>query len=275
MEDLTDWVQWIWNGLNWLWLNVIIGLILAIVILIVGYIVSKAVKWIVIKSLKKVRIDKIFEGTGLRESMWNLGFRSIADLFGLLVFWFVFLFFIAMSLSFLHFPEIAAFVTLILEYLPKIFGAVIIGIVGVWVGTWLGDRIKKPAKEANLPITVDTIAALVKWLIIFMAAVIALSLLGIDTTILVTTFVILIAAVGLAVAISFGLGGRDTAANLSAYAVTTRTLSVGDEIEVNEYKGRILDMTAHGITLETARKESVVIPNSVLVTSVIIKKGPR
>ncbi|MEE9116389.1 MAG: hypothetical protein V3U09_05765, partial [Thermoplasmata archaeon] len=184
----------IWEGIVWLWETLIIGLIFAIVILIVGYIVAKVVKWLVVKSLKRVKVDDFFRETGLLESLRGVGFSGVPDLLGLLVFWFIFMIFVAMALEQLGFEQVSAFATLIVEYLPKIIGAALIILAGMWLGTWAASRVKDPAEEADLPITSDTLASIVKWLVVFIAVVLALGLLGIDTTILVTTFTILIAA---------------------------------------------------------------------------------
>lgn len=267
-------MNWMWNGILWLWEFIIIGLLFAIVILIIGYIVSKIVRWVVVKVLYRLRFDELFRETGLVETVRGLGFRGLPDILGLLVFWFVFLFFITMALDFLQFPEIAAFVTLIIEYLPRIFGAVLIGLGGLWLGTWLSGRVEKPMEEADVPLTPETTATLVKWLIIFISVVMALGLLGIDTTLLIWTFIVLIGAIGIALALSFGYGGREVAANISAYASVSKTLRVGDEITVNEYSGTVLLVGRYATVLRTTAGEQISLPNSMLANSVM-KKKPR
>lgn len=259
----------------WLWANFIFGLLLAIVILIVGYIVAKIVKWVMIKALRKVRIDEYFRDTGLVESLRGVGFAGIPDLIGLLMFWFIFLFFIATALRFLNFPEVTEFVGVITLYLPRMIGAVIIILAGLWLGTWAANRVKEPAKEADLPITPETLSSLVKWLIVFITVVLALGLLGIDTTILVTTFLILIAAIAAALAISFGLGGRETAANVSAFAAVDKILRVGDDVTIGEHRGTVLLVGRYGTVLRTEKGERITIPNKIVMENVIVKKAPR
>ncbi|MFQ6106297.1 MAG: mechanosensitive ion channel domain-containing protein [Thermoplasmata archaeon] len=271
---MVDFIQWLWEGTLWLWEFVIIGLIFAIAILIIGYIVSKVVKWLVVKLLYRLRFDELFRETGLVETVRSVGFRGLPDILGLLVFWFVFLFFIAMALNFLKFDVIAQFVTLIIEYLPRVFGAVLVALGGLWLGTWLSKRIEQPMKEADVPLTAETTATLVKWLVIFIAVVMALGLIGVDTTLLVWTFTVLIGALGLALAISFGIGGKEVAANVSAYASVSKALKVGDQIMVNEHSGVVLLVGRYGTILKTDKGEQVTIPNSILANSIIVKK-PR
>ncbi len=270
-----DIVQWITDGAVWLWENLIIGLIFAIIILIIGYIVAKVVKWIIVKAMKKARVDDFFRDTGLIESLRNVGFTGIPELIGLLVFWFIFLFFVAMALDYLKFEQVTDFVGLIIEYLPRVIGAALIILGGLWLGTWAGERMKEPAEEADLPVTSDTLSAVVKWVIVFITTVLALELLGIDTTILVTTFTILIAAIAAALAISFGVGGRETAANVSAYAAVEKALRIGDEVTIGDHRGTVLLIGRYAVTIKDTEGNRVTIPNTDVMKTAIVKSAPR
>jgi small-conductance mechanosensitive channel len=256
----------------WLWEVVIIFLLLAIAIVIIGYIVSKVVRWLVVKMLYKLRFDDLFRETGLVETVRSIGFRGLPDILGLLVFWFVFLFFVAMTLEYLQFAMITGFVTDIIVYLPKVFGAILVALGGLWLGTWLSKRVETPMKEADVPLTAETTATLVKWLVIFISFVMALGLVGIDTSLLAWTFIILIGALGLGLAISFGFGGREVAANVSAYSSVSKTLTVGDEITVGEHSGTVLIVGRYATILKTGANEQVSLPNSMIGNSVIVKK---
>jgi small-conductance mechanosensitive channel len=272
---MVDVVQWIVDGTYWLWENLIIGLIFAIVILIVGYIVARVVKWIVVKALKRVKMDDYFRETGLLESLRGVGFTGVPELLGLLVFWFIFMMFVVMALDQLGFDEVAALASLIGSYIPKIIGAALIILAGMWLGTWAATRVKEPAEEADLPITSDTLGSLVKWMVVFIAVVLALGLLGVETTILVTTFTILIAAIGAALALSFGLGGRDVAANVSAYAAVESSVRIGDDVTIGEHQGTVLLIGRYATVIKDAKGDRVAIPNSTVMENVIVKKSPK
>ncbi len=272
---MVDIVEWLTDGTVWLWENLIVGLIFAIIILILGYIVAKIVKWIVVKAMKRAKVDSFFKDTGLLESLRNVGFTGIPELIGLLVFWFIFLFFVAMALDYLKFEQITDFVGLIIEYLPRVIGAALIILGGLWLGTWAAERMKEPAEEADLPLTPDTLGAIVKWVIVFIVTVLALELLGIDTTILVTTFTILIATIAAALAISFGIGGRETAANVSAYTAVEKNLRIGDVVRIGEHSGTVLLIGRYATTIKDEAGDRISIPNSDVMKTVIVKKVPR
>lgn len=270
-----DFTQWLNDGVVWLWETLIIGLIFAIVILIIGYIVAKIVKWVLVKSMKRARVDDLFRDTGLIESLRSVGFTGVPELLGLLIFWFIFLIFVALALERLEFEQVAELASLVFLYLPRVIGAALIILGGLWLGTWASTRIKEPAEEADLPVTSDTLGSIVKWLVVFIAVVLALGLLGVDTTILVTTFVILIGAIGLAVAISFGLGGRETAKNVSAYAAVEKAVRIGDDVTIGEHSGTVLLIGRYATVLKNSKGDRVTIPNSIVQDSVIVKKAPK
>ena len=272
---MADWTQWLSDGLTWIWESLIIGLILAIVILIIGYIVAKLVKWALVRTLKQVKVDSFFRDTGLIESLRSVGFTGIPDIIGLLVFWFIFVFFIAMALMRLEFTQLSEFMEEIILYLPKVIGAAVILLAALWFGTWAAGRMKEPAEEADLPITSDTLGSIVKWVVVFIAIVLALELLGVDTTILVMTFVILIGAIALALAISFGMGGKETAANVSAYAAVEKSIRIGDEVSIGEHKGTVLLIGRYATVIKNGKGDRVTIPNSVVMDTVIVKKAPK
>jgi small-conductance mechanosensitive channel len=265
----------IWEGMLWLWETLIIGLIFAILILIIGYIVAKLVKSLLVRTLKRVKVDDFFRETGLLESLRSVGFTGIPELIGLLVFWFIFVFFIAMAMMQLQFAQLADFMEEILAYLPRVIGAAVLVLAGLWFGTWAAGRMKEPAEEVDLPITSDTFASIVKWLVVFITLVLALGLLGVDTTILVTTFTILIAAIAAALAISFGLGGREVAANVSAYAAIEKSVRIGDEVTIGDYSGTILLIGRYSTTIKDDKGDRVSIPNKVVMETVIVKKAPK
>lgn len=265
---LADWL----HALDWFWSNVIVFLILTAVMLLIGYIVSKVSQLFVSKSLMNARIDRLLEGTGLKEPLRKLGFHSIADLFALITFWYVFLFFIAMTLSFLDYRDLTDLVIAITAYVPRVVGALVVGIAGVWIGTKVGEKVKE-SREPDLPVASDTLASVAKRATIFAAAAIALGILGLDTTILVVLVAIVVTVVAIAVVISFGSGGIATAENMSAYAVTSSTLRVGDVVQIDKHRGIVSEITSHGVTLEAKGKKTV-IPNATVAKSVVIKRTP-
>ncbi|MCK4444186.1 MAG: mechanosensitive ion channel, partial [Thermoplasmata archaeon] len=97
----------------------------------------------------------------------------------------------------------------------------------------------------------------------------------IDTTILVTTFTILIAAIGAALAISFGIGGKETAANVSAFTAVEKSLRIGDVVTIGAHSGTVLLIGRYATTIKDEAGDRIAIPNSDVMSTVIVKKVPK
>lgn len=251
---------------------------LGLITLIAGFLIAKLIKWLVTRALANIKLDPVMERTGLSGAFRSLGFKGVADFLSMIAFWLVFLYFIALTLMlfFLPFGEKATWnpVPSLLDFIPRIFGAIFITFVGVWLGVWVSEKIERGAEEAEVPFPPHLIVSVVKYIIIFMAIIIALSLLYIDTTMLTTAFLIAIAALFLGVGVSIAVGFRTVSTNVGSFIQTKRSLTVGDLVEIGEYRGKVIEVDRYTVTLQSPKGEEITIPNSYVVRSIIIKAPP-
>lgn len=77
--------------------------------------------------------------------------------------------------------------------------------------------------------------------------------------------------------IAVSLGFQDTLSNLigGLQIIMTKLVEPGDRIKVSNYEGMVTDVTWRHTTILTARGERVVIPNSVINTSALVKLAPE
>ena len=97
------------------------------------------------------------------------------------------------------------------------------------------------------------IASLGRMLVYSVAIVLALSQLGVETTVLSIIVAGFVFAGALAFALLVGLGGRELGGELAAGRYLHRLVHVGDEIEVGSTAGRIVAM--HPASVELALKD--------------------
>lgn len=114
------------------------------------------------------------------------------------------LFFVAEGLNVLKLTVLSSISTTIIAYLPNVLVAVIILVVAIFAARIAEKAMKKTGLTAY--------ALLVKIAIFVVAAFMGLNQLGIATTIVTSAFVLTLAALAVAFAIAFGVGGRDFAA---------------------------------------------------------------
>lgn len=115
--------------------------------------------------------------------------------------------FLVQGINVLNLPILTEIGAAIIAYLPAVLSAVIILAIGIFAGHSAEAALVKkfPAAKAG--------ALAAKVAIYVLAAFLCLSQLGVATAIVETTFILIIAAVCIAFAVAFGVGGRGFAAN--------------------------------------------------------------
>jgi small-conductance mechanosensitive channel len=100
-------------------------------------------------------------------------------------------------------------------------------------------------------------------------AVIAVGQLGVETTLLIATAVVLIGALSLALAVSFGWGSREIARNVMAGFHVRDAFVPGQRLTVRGHTGKLVAIGTVKVLLETG-EGTLSLPNSVLTEEEVI-----
>jgi hypothetical protein len=194
-------------------LVVIPNLIIAIILVILGWIVGAAISKVVEQVFKAVKVDQALSKAGMRELVEKTGFKLNAGRFvGEIIKWFVIVVFLITSLEVLGLTQVNEFlVSVIIAYIPNVIAAVLILLIAVIIGDALRKTVIASSKAAGFS-SANFLGALTKWSIWISAFIAALLQLGIGALVLQTLFTGLVAALAIAFGLAFGLGGRDAAA---------------------------------------------------------------
>jgi hypothetical protein len=176
------------------------NLVAAIILLVIGLVVGKIVGRIVKEVLVKIRLD--YYVTEERKPP-----VSLANLFAIITRWWIYLAFIAAALSenILGIPVLAQWVASIYAFIPNVIGATLIVIVGYIIGEYIKTQMTKTGKPYS-----QLTGKVLFFFIMYVAIALALPVLGINAYIVNNVLLTMIVAVGLAFALAFGLGARDT-----------------------------------------------------------------
>jgi hypothetical protein len=206
--DLTTSLQ---QGLDSLF-GFIPNLIGFLVILIVGYLVARIVKGVVAKLLDKLGLDRHLHSgqTGEYVERVSPG-ASPSKLIGAIAFWFIFLFVLSAAIGALQIPAVTAFMNQVLAYLPNVIVAVIIFVVAGVVAAGVAGLVAKTMGDTP---TGKVVASVVPALVMGIAIFMILNQLRIAPEIVQITYTALIGALALGLALAFGLGGREVAAEM-------------------------------------------------------------
>jgi small-conductance mechanosensitive channel len=221
-------VQPLQNALS-TFLSYLPQLVGAIIILIIGYIVAKVLQAVVTRVLRGIGFENWMERGGIKQFFDRAQTRQTpTSIIGKLVFWFVFIIAITMAADALGIPQVSAVLGQLIAYIPSIIAAILILILAALLANFVSGIVRGATGS-------DLLASVARYAIIVYAVFAAITELGIAVSLTAPTFLILLGAVALAVALAFGLGGRDLARDILQRAynrsneVTPRSSTGGDD----------------------------------------------
>jgi len=184
----------------------------AIVVLVIGYLIAKILDKVIIKLLRKARLDqRLTANAGGRFVEKVSPGGSPARLVGGVVFWVIMLFVIASAIGTLGIPALTGFMNLVLSYLPNVLAALLIFIAAAVVAGAVSALAQRTLGDTPTGQVVRTGApALIMAIAVFMI----LTQLHIAPVIVTATYIALIGAIALGAALAFGLGGQDAAQDM-------------------------------------------------------------
>jgi hypothetical protein len=187
-----------------------------LIILAIGFIVARIVKGIVTKLLENIGTDRAVHtgSTGEYVNRVAPGFKP-SSVIGTIVFWFLFLGALAVAVSQLGIAALDNFVAAIAGYLPNVLAAVLIFVVAVALTGAVGGLIARTMGDTP---TGKVLGSVVPVLIMAIGTFMVLDQLQIAPEIVTITYAALLGGVFLAMALAFGLGGRDVAGGMLAEA---------------------------------------------------------
>jgi len=191
------------------YLPVLLG---ALVILIVGWLVAKAIKRIVDWVLKLIRFDALADKAGISEILKKGNLEiSAGEVISRLVYWLIVIMVLVMAVDTLGLPKASDVLASLFAYVPKVIAALLVLVVAMFLASFVSGIVRTAAGNANLP-KPEMFAGVSRWAIIIFAVTISLEQLGIASLLVTATFNIILAGICFALAIAFGLGGKDAAA---------------------------------------------------------------
>ena len=183
------------------------ALVGAILLIIIGWIVSGIVANIVRRLLQTVHFDRLTQHAGVDTlaARFDLPANGEALLAGI-VKWFIRLIFLVAAFNALQIPAVTSILNAILLFLPSLVVALLILIIGASLG-----RIARDAVQGAVGKNGALLGAITQYGIIAIAVTIALEQIGVGVVIITLLFGAVMLAFSLGLGLAFGLGGRDTA----------------------------------------------------------------
>lgn len=190
----------------------LINVLLVLVILIIGWLVAKLIKTVVTSVLRTLRFDALSERIELDSLLAKGGIKySLSELLGIIAYWLAILVTFMVAVNAIGLTIAADLLNRVVLYIPNVVAAIFILILGMFVSTLLRNIIQTIATNAGLS-EEKLLGKIVEVLVMIFAIVMALEQLNIGATTLQLALSIVLAAIGLGIALAFGLGCKDIAA---------------------------------------------------------------
>lgn len=212
-----QWPSDVWSGLLQVrerLVAVVPGLLVLLTLLLVGFLLAWLARIVVSKVGRALGIDRLLERWGVAPSLRRSGIlRLPSDVLGLVCFWAIFVLFASVGIDGLALPGAPGATALLVAFLPPLLAASLILLVGWLVANFLSQGVLIAAVNARLP-EARMLARGVHWGVLLFAAATALTHLGIGKEMVLVAFGITLGGVVFAVALAFGLGGRNLARHI-------------------------------------------------------------
>ncbi len=205
------------NSINQFWLqlvNFVPKLLAVVVILFFGWLLAKIARAAVKRTLELMQFDKFAQKSGLEAFMNHSSLNlSLSGIISHVLYWLVILIFIITGSNMLGLNEVSVLLQQLASYLPHIIVAILVLIFGTLLARFVNRLVFAWLYGIKFERALE-ISTSVEYGIQILAIFVALEQLGIGTQLINSLFIIVFGALFLALAIAFGLGGKDWAAKV-------------------------------------------------------------
>jgi small-conductance mechanosensitive channel len=210
--------------------------------------------------------DDVVEGTPFERAAQNFG-TSTVSLLAQMAALFVYIAAIVLALNVAQLMDFQLFWARIVEYLPRVFIAILAIIIGLVAGDKAKLVVSDRLRSIKLP-EAGIIPEIVKYSIFYIAILLALSQVGVATQALL----VLLAAYSFGLVFLSGLAFKDLLAASAAgiYLLLVEPYAIGDEVEIDDKRGIVQEVDMFVTHIETDGEEYI-IPNQRVIRSGIVR----
>ena len=241
----------------------------ALLILFIGYLISKLLMKGSEKTLKKLTFDSVSDKVGVHEILEKFGIkRTSSEIISVLIFWLFMLTFVISAAETLRLENVTKTIDSFVLYLPNVIGAAFIFVLGLMASNFISNFIQGASSTVNSKYF-KVFGNFVRSLLIVVITVLAVGQLKIETELLDNILQIILIAGGAVLALSLGLGTRDIAKAIVSGFYARDLYKEDVFIKVKDFKGKVLQVGAVTTLIETSDGKKIHLPNEQLITSVV------
>jgi len=189
-------------------------LAVALVVFIVGWIVAKMVRFAIVKGLRAVNFHVVTQRAGLDGFLRDGGIGAdTTEIMGLVIYWLVILGALVIGFNSLGLVYVTDLLGRVILFVPKVLVALLVLAFGAYFARFIANAITAYCRNVHIQ-DAELLGRLAQYAILTFVILIALDQVNIGGDIVRQSFLIVLAGLVFALALAFGLGGKEWAAEL-------------------------------------------------------------
>ena len=275
METISQWKDLTIQSLTSMGekiMTTIPNIIGAIIVLLLGWIITKIVVYLLKRIFKFAKIDVLSEKINDLKLFGKADINiPITKAITVFVKWIMFLVFLIIAADIMNWTIVSQEIGNLLRYLPKLFSAIALFMIGIYIARFVKKAIQGFYESFDLA-GAKIISGLVFYIIAIIITITALNQADIDTTVVTNNVTIILGAFLLAISIAFGLGSKEVVGDLLRTFYTRKNYEVGDHIKLDGTEGTVEAIDNISMTLSTAKGKLIIPIKDVVESKVEILK---
>jgi small-conductance mechanosensitive channel len=266
MEPQTNWIGALRDTLGDAahgLIKLIPNVLSAVFVVVVGWLLARLMRSLVIRGIHA--LDKVLRKfTSHQASRPPLAEERSVKAIGALFYWAVILLFLTAATQVLGMGVFSDWLSGIMTHLPAVIAGILILLAGFVFSLMVRDLVTAAATSAHVAYA-GLLGQTVQILVFSTAVVVGIDQMGINITFLIVIVSVTLGMIFGGLALAFGLGARSVVSNVLAAHYVRQTFQIGDTVEFNNTKGRIIQITNVSIVVEHDKGQTH-IPTSLFLT---------
>lgn len=277
MENISKWKEMTLDSLRTMGNEIgqaIPNIIGAILVLLIGWFITRFVIFAVDKTIKLTKMDrlvnKINEVEFFGSKKLNIDVTKIILGF---IKWTMFIIFLIIASDIMNLKIISEEISNLLSYIPQLFTGLLIFVLGLLLANFLKKTVKSFFESFELSGS-NIISQLLFLTVLIFISITALNQAGVNTDIITNNITLILGAFLLAFALALGLGAQAVAADLLRTFYVRKTYEVGQNIEYRGTTGKVDSIDNISMILNTPEGKLVIPIKNIVESEIKIKNEP-
>ena len=236
----------------------------AIIVLIIGIFVAKLIRKALQTALSKANVDKLGDKLNEIDIIKKMGELKLSQLIPSILYYYIVLMFVQISTALLGMKALTDMVASVMVLIPKLIVASIMIFAGVMIAEALKNAVVNMCKSLKID-SGKLLGSVVFSFFLVIVLIAALKQAGIETSLLESSFNLIIGGIIFAFAVGYGMASRDVLSNILSSFYSKNKFKEGQTVGIDGIKGEIISMDTTSITLRTGDTQTI-FPLSILQT---------